>query len=110
KTAASAAPLDEKTQQYLTDGEKALADGNLDAAKENFDKASARAEKDLRVLLDVARLAAARADVPWLRTRILPPEATDDAKATKQALDDLSAAARRAADDALAVAPEEASA
>jgi tetratricopeptide (TPR) repeat protein len=107
KPVASSVPLDEKTQQYLTDGEKALADGNLDTAKENFDKASARAEKDARVLLDVARLAAARADVPWLRSRILPADATDDARATKAALEDLSAAARRAADEALAVAPDE---
>jgi predicted Zn finger-like uncharacterized protein len=107
KAAASAAPLDEKTQQFLVDGEKALADGNLDAAKENFDKASARAEKDPRVLLDLARLAASRADVPWLKTRILPPEATDEAKATKQSLGELAAVARKAADDAIEVSPEE---
>ena len=107
KTASSATPLDEKTQQFLNDGEKALADGNLDAAKENFDKASARMEKDPRVLLDLARLAAARADVPWLRTRILPPDAADDIKATKQTLGELAAAARKAADDAIAVSPDE---
>ena len=109
KPAASAPALDEKTQQFLNDGDKALADGNLDAAKENYDKALARDDKSQRVLVAVARLAAARADVPWLRARVLPDSvsASDDVKATKQNLSELAAAARKAADDALAVSPDE---
>src|SRR5262249_8242899 len=54
--ASSQQALDPRAQQLLNDGEKALADGNLDAAKENFDKASVIAEKDPRVLLDLARV------------------------------------------------------
>ena len=46
KPAASLAPLDPKAQQLLSDGERAFADGNLDAAKEDFDKASVLADKD----------------------------------------------------------------
>jgi predicted Zn finger-like uncharacterized protein len=98
-------PLDPRAQQFVDAGEKALADGDLDSAKEKLDKASALAENDPRVQLDLARLASARADVPWLKLRLLPADATDDIKATKQNLDDLAAVARKAADAALASAP-----
>jgi len=107
---APVATTDPRVVAFLASGEKALADGNLDAAKESFDKASALAEKDPRVLLDVARLAAARADVPWLRMRLLAPDAKDDQRVTKDNLAELGAAARKAAADAIAVAPDDAAA
>jgi tetratricopeptide (TPR) repeat protein len=108
KPAPSAAPAtDPRAMAFLTTGEKALADGNLDLAKESFDKASALAEKDPHVLLDVARLAASRADVLWLKSRLLPSDATDEHKFTRESLGELSQAARKAADDALAVAPDD---
>ncbi len=103
-----AAPAaDPRVAGLLASGEKALADGNLETAKESFDKASALAEKDAHVLLDVARLAAIRADVPWLKSRLLAPDAADDIRVTKENLGELSAAAKKAADDALAVAPDD---
>jgi predicted Zn finger-like uncharacterized protein len=98
---------DPRVAGLLATGEKALADGNLETAKESFDKASALAEKDAHVLLDVARLAAIRADVPWLKSRLLAPDAADDIRVTKENLGELSAAAKKAADDALAVAPDD---
>ena len=101
------AQTDPRALALLTTGEKALADGNLDTAKESFDKASALAEKDPRVLLDAARLAAMRADVPWLRSRLLSADAADEIRLTKDTLGELSAASRKAADDALAVAPDD---
>ncbi|MDB4935595.1 MAG: repeat protein [Labilithrix sp.] len=104
---APVATSDQRAAGLLATGDKALADGNLEAAKESFDKASALAEKDPHVLLDVARLASMRADVPWLRSRLLAPDAADDVRVTKDALAELSAAARKAADDALAVAPDD---
>jgi predicted Zn finger-like uncharacterized protein len=110
KPAASATPLDAKALQLLTDGEKALASGNLEAAKEDFDKASERAETDERLLLDVARLDAVRADIPWLELRALRPEDVDETKLATQRLDELAGAAKRAADAALVVAPDDASA
>jgi predicted Zn finger-like uncharacterized protein len=108
-TKGTAAPvaLDARAQQFLADGERALSEGNIEAAKENFDKASALAEKDAHVLLDVARLSTARADIQWLKLRLLPAEAQDDIRATKQTLDDLASAARKAADAALTAAPED---
>ena len=99
--------LDARTEQFLTDGELAFRDGNLELAKEKFDKASALDESDPRVLLDVARLASARADIPWLTTRLLPDSAADELKMAQQQLTDLGAAAKRAADAASAAAPDD---
>jgi predicted Zn finger-like uncharacterized protein len=107
KAPAPVATTDPRVSTLLATGEKALADGNLDIAKESFDKASALAEKDPRVLLDVARLAAVRADLPWLKSRLLAADATDENRSTKDSLAELSSVARRAADDALAVAPDD---
>lgn len=103
---AASAPADPRVTALLGTGEKALADGDLDTAKESFDKASALAEKDPHVLLDVARLAASRADVPWLKSRLAGDNA-DEQRLAKQSLADLSAAARKAADAALAVSPDD---
>jgi tetratricopeptide (TPR) repeat protein len=107
KGPAAAATTDPRAIVFLNAGEKALADGNLDFAKESFDKASALAEKDPRVLLDLARLAAVRADGAWLKSRLLPSDAADEHRITRETLGDLAATARRAADDALAAAPED---
>ncbi len=107
KQPAPVATTDPRVASFLSSGEKALAEGNLDLAKESFDKASALAEKDPHVLLDLARLAAARADVVWLKSRLLPSDATDEHKLTSESLAEVSAAARKAADDALAVAPDD---
>ncbi len=108
------APLDPRAQQYLTAGEAALLQGDLDAAKTNFDKASGVAEKDPRVLLPEARLATIRADVPWLKQRLLAPPGVDvpasaqaDVAANKALLDDLAAKAKKAADDAIAASPDD---
>jgi tetratricopeptide (TPR) repeat protein len=99
--------LDQRTEQFLTEGESAFREGNLELAKEKFDKASALDEGDARVLLDVARLAAARADVPWLKTRVLPESAEDELRAAKQELTDLGATAKRTADAAATAAPDD---
>jgi predicted Zn finger-like uncharacterized protein len=101
------AAVDPRVVGLLASGEKALGDGNLETAKESFDKASALAEKDPHVLLDVARLATIRADVPWLKSRLLAADATDDIRFTKDALAELSAAAKKAADEAIAAAPDD---
>jgi predicted Zn finger-like uncharacterized protein len=107
RATSAAETLDGRAQQFLEAGERALGDGNTELAKESFDKASALAERDPHVLLDVARLAAVRADVPWLRARVLPDAATDDLAANKAALDEMAPRARKAADEALAAAPDD---
>jgi tetratricopeptide (TPR) repeat protein len=103
----AAAHLDGRAQSFLADGESALAEGNVDVSQEDFDKASVLAEKDARVLLDQARLAAVKADVPWLKLRVLPPDATDELRMTRAQLDENVVRARRAADEAEAAAPDD---
>lgn len=105
KPATSLAPLDPKAQQLLSDGERAFADGNLDSAKESFDKASVLADKDPRVLLDVARVAEARADVAWLALKLASPGEAQT-RARKE-LDELSVKSSSAADAALAATPDD---
>jgi predicted Zn finger-like uncharacterized protein len=107
KPPAPAPTVDPRVATFLSNGEKALADGNLELAKESYDKASALAEKDPHVLLGLARLAAVRADVLWLKTRLLADDASDDQRITRDGLNELAAGARKAADDALLVAPED---
>jgi predicted Zn finger-like uncharacterized protein len=112
KPPVAAPAVDPRVAAFFASGEKALADGNLELAKESFDKASALAEKDPHVLLGLARLAAIRADTFWLKSRLLPAEAAaaDEQRITRDGLNELSATARKTADDASAVAPEDPSA
>jgi predicted Zn finger-like uncharacterized protein len=99
--------LDTRALGFVLDGEKALADGNLDLSQEDFDKASALAEHDPRVLLDEARVSAAKTDIPWLSLRLLPPAAVDEVRATRAQLADRLARTRKAADDAVAASPDD---
>jgi tetratricopeptide (TPR) repeat protein len=107
KPASASAKLDPRAQAFVADGEKALSDGNLDLAQECFDKASALAEHDARVAVDEARVAAAKTDVPWLKLRLLPAEAADEVRTTNAQLADRLPRVRKAADDAVAAAPED---
>jgi predicted Zn finger-like uncharacterized protein len=102
-----AAHLDTRAQSFLMEGEKALAEGNLEVSQEDFDKASVLSDKDARVLLDQARLAAAKADIPWLKIRLLPADATDDLRMTKAELAESVVRVRRAADEAESAAPDD---
>jgi tetratricopeptide (TPR) repeat protein len=107
RNASASAHLDPRAQSFVNDGERAMTDGNLDLAQESFDKASALAERDPRVLLDEARIAAAKADVPWLKLRLLPPDASDDVRMTRAQLDERVVRAGKTADAAVAVAPDD---
>jgi predicted Zn finger-like uncharacterized protein len=102
-----AASSDARVDDLVALGERALADGDLEGAKESLIRASALADKDKRVLVDLARLAAANADVPWLRLRLLPESAKDARAVAKRELDDAAGRARKAADRAAEVAPDD---
>lgn len=100
----SVASLDPKAEGFLSAAEKALGDGDLDRAKENFDKASVLAEKNVRLLLGYARLATARADLSWLRQLIAaePEQAAAKAKTLE-----LSTRAVEAAEVAVGASPDD---
>ncbi len=106
RSASAAAQLDPRAESFLADGEKAMADGNLEQARESFDKASALAESDPRVRLDQARVATAQADVPWLKLKLLPATAVDEVRTTKAEMSERITRASALADAALASAPD----
>ncbi|MCL2725007.1 MAG: zinc-ribbon domain-containing protein [Polyangiaceae bacterium] len=103
---APVASVDSKVVGLLEQGEKAFVDGDIERAKENFDKATALSDNDPRALVDVARLAAVRADVAWLKVRLLPEDAADERRITQDDLNELAAASRGAAEQALQVLPD----
>ena len=106
KPAATLAPLDPKAQQLLSDGERAFADGNLDVAKEDFDKASALADKDPRRL---ARRGTRRRGSRRRRvgSRCASRAAGEAQIRARKELDELSVKSSAAADAALAATPDD---
>jgi predicted Zn finger-like uncharacterized protein len=103
----AATTLDPRARAFLATGESALAEGNLELSQQSFDKASVLAEGDRRVLLDEARVAAAATDVLWLKVRLLPGESAEAVRAASALLDERLALTRKAADQALAAAPDD---
>jgi tetratricopeptide (TPR) repeat protein len=96
-----------RVDKLLEDGNRALNEGDLETAKESFDKASALAERDPRVLVDLARLDTARADTDWLKVRLLPGDHPDVLAAGKRQAQQSADRALRAADRAAEVAPDD---
>lgn len=96
-----------RVDKLLEDGDRALAESDLETAKESFDKASALAERDPRVLIDLARLDAARGDTDWLKARLLSAEQPDVLAAGKRQAQQSADRALRAADRASEVAPDD---
>jgi predicted Zn finger-like uncharacterized protein len=107
RNASAGAQLDARASAFLVEGEKAMANGDLETSQQDIDKASALAGHDPRVLLDQARVAAARADIPWLKQRLLPADAVDEARSTRSQLDEGVARARKSADEAVAATPDD---
>jgi predicted Zn finger-like uncharacterized protein len=106
-TVAANGTADERIGPLLQEGEKLLLDGDLEAAQEHFVKASAFGEKDPKVLADLARLAAVRADVSWLRVRLLP-EGDPDLGTAKRELEQAAERLQKAAGLAASAAPNDA--
>jgi predicted Zn finger-like uncharacterized protein len=102
----SAAP-DGRVKELILLGDRAMAEGDLEGAKEHLIKASAMAENDPRVQVGLSRLWAMRADVAWLRLKILPAGAADARNVARRELEDASARAKKSADRAAESAPDE---
>lgn len=67
----TASQTDATIASLLTEGERLLGRGELEGAKEAFAKASARAERDPQVVTSLATLEVVRADISWLKQRLL---------------------------------------
>ncbi len=98
---------DPRVAPLLAEGERALVAGDVDAAQTAFDKASVLAGTDPHVDLDLARVAAAKGDVAWLKLRILPPDATDEIRVANADLGRYAALSVRASQDALSAKPDD---
>jgi tetratricopeptide (TPR) repeat protein len=103
--AVSAADGD-RVNRFLKDGSKLLEEGDLEGAKEQFVKAQALADKNPRVLAALARLETVRADITWLKLRLLDPQSTDLVQSTHRDLGRRVGKAREAAEAAFKVDPE----
>ena len=102
----SAPAVDDNVTKLVDAGDKLLREGDLDAAKEKYDKASAFAESDPTVVARLAHLAVVRADQPWLKVRLLPSGAEQSV-----ALAELASATekmKRAVDAAQRLSPNDA--
>jgi tetratricopeptide (TPR) repeat protein len=111
ETAGQAGQADATTNgrvaDLLREGNRLLTEGDLEGADEQLLKASALADKDHAVLAALAHLETLRADVSWLKLRLLDPSVTDLVQATHRELGRRVGKARSAADAAFAVAPED---
>lgn len=90
----------------LDQGDRAVSEGDLDAANEAFVKASALVDKDSRVEVRLARLAIVRADIPWLKVRMLE-EADPDLAPTRRELVLAATKAHQATERAQAALPND---
>ncbi len=105
---ATPAPLsDNRVKDFLSRGNQMADEGDYEGAQEELVKASALAEKDVHVLAALARLETLRADVFWLKLRLLDPTSTELVAATHRELGRRVGKARQAADRAFAAAPED---
>lgn len=104
---ASAPVADNRVRDFLANGTRLADEGDYEGAQEELVKASALAEKDPHVLAALARLETLRADVFWLKLRLLDPSSTELVAATHRELGRRVGKARQAADRAFAVAPDD---
>src|SRR5690606_329946 len=61
-----------RVQTFLSAGDELFRSGDLEEARAQYEKASALADDDPAVLQRLLQVETTRADVDWLRLRILP--------------------------------------
>ncbi|HYO98504.1 MAG TPA: zinc-ribbon domain-containing protein [Polyangiaceae bacterium] len=106
-TAEANATSNVRVAELVHEGNRLIEEGDLESASEPLLKASGLADKDATVLAALARLETLRADVAWLKLRLLDPAISELVQATRRELGVRVGKARRAADAAFAVAPED---
>jgi tetratricopeptide (TPR) repeat protein len=102
--AASEAAPDGRVAGMLEAAARLLDQGDLEGAKEQLDKATVLGEKDPAVVSALARLETIRADVYWLKLRLLDPADQGLVADTNQQLGRRIGKAREAVDRATTVA------
>ncbi len=98
---------DDRVKRLLDEGMRALDGADYEGAKEAFVKAQALADREPKVLSALARLETLRADLFWLKLRLLDPSAGSLVQSTHRELGQRVGKARAAVDRAFAVAPED---
>jgi len=100
---------DERVASLLLEAQRAQGNGDLENAKEAYDKASVFRDNNPRVLLGLAQIACLRADVSWLRLRLgaAEPNAGDMATVRRE-LKEQVVRAQQAWEKASLVVPNEA--
>ncbi|WP_437589549.1 zinc-ribbon domain-containing protein [Sorangium sp. So ce1000] len=98
------ATSDERVSALLAEGERSLADGDPETARDKLVKASALAEDDPRVAAALARVETVNADMRWLRLRLLAA-GDADLDTVRHELEVAVERARKAVDHARRVAP-----
>jgi predicted Zn finger-like uncharacterized protein len=104
---AEPARRDDRTAGFLQEGTRLLDQADYDGAEVELAKAQALSDRDPAVLAAIARLAAARADLLWLKLRLLDPTSKDLVQDTTRELGERAAKARQASDAAFAVAADD---
>ncbi|MBI5536881.1 MAG: zinc-ribbon domain-containing protein [Deltaproteobacteria bacterium] len=104
---AAVASIDPRAAEFLRQGERLLLDGDLEGAKESFDKASALADRDVRVRVQLARWANAKADLPWLKLKLLAQDQTDAIVLARKEAEESSKRALQLSQSAMDVAPSD---
>ncbi|WP_437547569.1 zinc-ribbon domain-containing protein [Sorangium sp. So ce367] len=106
KPAVQARPAvsDDRVSALLAEGEKSLAEGDPETARDKLVKASALAEDDPRVAAALARVETVNADVRWLRLQLLAA-GDADLDTARHELDVAIERARKAVEHARRVAP-----
>ena len=94
--AQTAPAVDGRFTELLAAGEAALERGDVEGAKEAFDKASVLSSDHPRLLTGLARLALIRADIAWLKLRLLENEPSSVREAAERAQEEAAARARSA--------------
>ena len=84
--ASSASAPDARVAGLLDEGKRHLREGDIEAAKASFDKASVLAENDVYVLRQLAALTNIKGDQAWLKLRLLEPGQTEVIRITQSEL------------------------
>lgn len=95
-----------KVAALLKTGNQLMDEGHLEEAGEELTRAGALAERDPEVLAALARLSVLRADVFWLKLRLIDPTVLEHVQSIQRELGRRTGKARSSVDAAFAVAPE----